>query len=133
VISAVALAAGRSRRMGAIKQLLPFGQHTVVEQVVATLLKCPVDEVLVVTGHRYAEVAQVLEAWPVRLAHNADYAAGEMLSLVQCGLCAIHPLGISTASRPARRACASTAAWPRTAPRSYAPGASTVAAISALK
>jgi molybdenum cofactor cytidylyltransferase len=88
VISAIVLAAGRSRRMGAFNQLLPFGECTIVEQIVATLLKCSVNEVVVVTGHRHAEVAQVLRAWPVRRAHNVDYAAGEMLSSVQCGLLA---------------------------------------------
>ena len=52
MISALVLAAGRSTRMGQLKQLLPLGQHTIIEQVVTTFLASSVDEVVVVTAHR---------------------------------------------------------------------------------
>ena len=86
MISAVVLAAGMSQRMGRLKQLLPYGTHTVIEQVVSTLLESPVDEVLVVTGHERVRVETTLAGWPVRMAFNPDYADGEMLSSVQVGL-----------------------------------------------
>jgi molybdenum cofactor cytidylyltransferase len=89
MISAIILAAGLSVRMGHLKQLLPYGEHTIVEQVVSVLLAAPVDEVLVVTGYRRAAVEAVLRKWPIRTVYNPCYAEGEMLSSVQAGLRAL--------------------------------------------
>ncbi len=86
MISAIVLAAGLSTRMGRPKLLLPYGERTVVEQVVSVLLASPADEVLVVTGHEREAVERALAGWPVRAVFNPDYAAGEMLSSVQVGL-----------------------------------------------
>ncbi len=91
MFSAVVLAAGLSARMGRPKLLLPYGERTVVEQVVSVLLASPADEVLVVTGHERAAVEQALAGWPVQAVFNPDYAAGEMLSSVQVGLEAAAP------------------------------------------
>ncbi len=91
MISAVVLAAGLSTRMGRPKLLLPYGEHTVVEQVVSVLLASPADEVLVVTGHARAAVERALTGWPALAVFNPDYAAGEMLSSVQVGLKAAAP------------------------------------------
>ena len=86
MISAVVLAAGLSTRMKRLKQLLPYGEHTVVEQVVSIILTSPVDEVLVVTGHEREAVEAMLDRWPIRTVFNPHYAEGEMLSSVQVGL-----------------------------------------------
>src|SRR5215207_3212113 len=59
-ISAVLLAAGRSRRMGAFKPLLPFGGVSVAEACVAALRAGGAAEVVVVVGHRGAEVRAAL-------------------------------------------------------------------------
>src|SRR5438128_3767246 len=55
--TAIVLAAGESRRMGTLKPLLPFGSVSVIGQVVRSLQACPIDNVLVVVGHRGAEIA----------------------------------------------------------------------------
>jgi molybdenum cofactor cytidylyltransferase len=55
-IAAVLLAAGRSRRMGAFKPLLPFGSVSVAEACVKTLRAGGAGRVVVVVGHRGAEV-----------------------------------------------------------------------------
>jgi molybdenum cofactor cytidylyltransferase len=89
MISAIVVAAGLSTRMGQLKQLLPYGEHTVIEQVVSVLLASPVDEVLVVTGHERGAVETALAKWPIKTVFNADYAEGEMLSSVQVGLRAV--------------------------------------------
>jgi molybdenum cofactor cytidylyltransferase len=88
MVSGLVLAAGRSTRMGGLKQLLPFGDRTVVERVVSTLLTCPLHEVVVVIGHRAGEVRTVLAAYPVRIVVNPA-PEGDMLSSVQCGVRAI--------------------------------------------
>lgn len=84
MISAIVFAAGLSQRMGTLKQLLPFGDHTVIEQVVAMLLTCPLDEIVVVLGHRHAEIARVLDRWNVRVTVNPRYRQG-MLATIQHG------------------------------------------------
>jgi molybdenum cofactor cytidylyltransferase len=89
MISAVILAAGLSSRMSRPKQLLPYAEHTVIEQVVSVLLASPVDEVLVITGHQRLAVEARLAQWPVRTVFNPGYAEHEMLSSVQAGLEAV--------------------------------------------
>jgi molybdenum cofactor cytidylyltransferase len=84
MISAVVLAAGLSSRMGALKQLLPYGDRSVIEQVVTTLQSCPVDEIIVVLGHRDGDIRAALAAYPVRIAFNARYRE-EMLTSIQSG------------------------------------------------
>jgi molybdenum cofactor cytidylyltransferase len=86
-ITAIVLAAGESRRMGALKPLLPFGNSTVIETVASSLLRCPIDTVLVVVGHRSEEIARQLAPYPVETVLNDDYAAG-MLTSVQRGVAA---------------------------------------------
>lgn len=59
-IAAVLLAAGRSRRMGAFKPLLPFGRRSVLETCVASLLEAGAAEVVVVVGYRGEELRAAL-------------------------------------------------------------------------
>ena len=87
----VLLAAGESRRMGRLKALLPFGEHTVIEHVLQPLLQAELAEVAVVLGHRAAEIATVLQRWPVRLLHNPQYQHG-MTTSVQAALRALQPV-----------------------------------------
>ncbi len=84
--AAIVLAAGLSSRMGRFKLTLPWGDRTVIGQVVATLDAAGVDEIVVVTGHRADEVAAVLAGTTAHSVHNPDYAAGEMLSSIQAGV-----------------------------------------------
>ena len=77
-IAAVLLAAGRSRRMGAFKPLLPFGRRSVVETCVENLLEAGAAEVVVVVGHRGEEVrAALARETRVRFAVN-DVEGSEM-------------------------------------------------------
>jgi molybdenum cofactor cytidylyltransferase len=85
-LAAVVLAAGLSRRMGAPKLVLPWGQTTVIRHVVEVLAESGLDEVLVVTGGAHAQVAAALAGAPVRLVFNPVYEHGEMLSSIQLGL-----------------------------------------------
>jgi molybdenum cofactor cytidylyltransferase len=85
-VSAILLAAGRSRRMGAFKPLLPFGGVTVVQRCVAALLEGGADEVVVVVGHRAEEVRERLAHLPrVRFAVNEE-AGSEMGASVARGV-----------------------------------------------
>jgi molybdenum cofactor cytidylyltransferase len=88
MISAILLAAGESRRMGDFKQLLPFQGKTFVECCVDNLLAAGLDDIIVVTGHRHAEIEQALASRQIKLAFNGDYRAG-MSSSIQCGVRAL--------------------------------------------
>jgi molybdenum cofactor cytidylyltransferase len=83
MMSAVLLAAGESRRMGEFKQLLPLAGKTFVECAADSLLASRVGEVVVVTGHREAEVRRALGARPVKFAHNTDYRSGMSSSIIR--------------------------------------------------
>lgn len=104
MIPAIVLAAGRSRRMGRFKLTLPWGQTTVIGQVMATLQATGAVEAIAVTGSRADEVRAALSGTSVRLVHNPDYAAGEMLSSVQAGLQGLGPAG-SALDAPAGLLC----------------------------
>jgi molybdenum cofactor cytidylyltransferase len=88
VIWAVVLAAGESRRMGTQKLLLPFGERTVVEAVVAAARGSRADRVMAVLGADAGEVRQKLEASGAMFTVNEDYPRG-MLSSVQAGFKAL--------------------------------------------
>ena len=76
-VSAILLAAGQSRRMGAFKPLLPFGARTVIETCVDNLTRAGVGEIVVVLGHRGEEVRARLAHLPLRFAVNEE-AGSEM-------------------------------------------------------
>ena len=90
MIGAVILAAGRSRRMGRNKMLLPYGASTVLETIVKEVTACPaVAEVVVVTGHESDRIAALLASYPVRCTFNPAYARAEMLVSLQVGVRAL--------------------------------------------
>ena len=86
MISAVILAAGQSIRMGQPKMLLPWGQMTVIEKVISTLLEAGIDDLHVVTGGNHLEIEGALSRYRVNFTFNPDYTDGEMLSSVKIGL-----------------------------------------------
>jgi molybdenum cofactor cytidylyltransferase len=88
MIWAVVLAAGASRRMGAQKLLLPFGDTTVVGAVVRAALQSRVDRGLVVVGADRAAVGREVAPRGVEIAVNTRYRLG-MLSSIQAGFKAL--------------------------------------------
>ena len=60
-VLAIVLAAGMSQRMGVPKLALPWGQKTVIGQVVAVLQEAGVGEVIVVTGGAERLVREALK------------------------------------------------------------------------
>jgi len=85
MICAIVLAAGRSRRMGVQKLLLPFDGKTVIAHIVDQLLASHVDEVHVVVGCQGKQISRELSGRPVSIVNNPNYKSG-MLSSVRCGL-----------------------------------------------
>ena len=84
-VAALLLAAGRSRRMGAFKPLLPFGDRTVIEACINNLRGAEVSEIVVVLGHRANEIQKHLESYKPRFALNPD-PDSEMSESIACGV-----------------------------------------------
>jgi molybdenum cofactor cytidylyltransferase len=82
MISAILLAAGQSKRMGELKQLMPFGQSIIVEQAVDNLLGSAVDEVIVVVGYKAEDVTKAIAAKSIKLVINPDYEQGMSTSII---------------------------------------------------
>ncbi len=86
MIAGIVLAAGMSRRMGRLKQLLPLGDRRVIQVVVEQILD-HVDRLFVVLGYRSDEVAAVLAGYPIEVVLNEAYELG-MTSSIRCGVAA---------------------------------------------
>ncbi|MFN8529896.1 MAG: selenium cofactor biosynthesis protein YqeC [Anaerolineae bacterium] len=94
---AIVLTAGLSSRMGQPKPLLEWlNGETILDHILRELKRACVDTIVVVTGNHAEEVERIAAPHGVWTAHNADYAAGEMLSSVKVGLHAL-PTSISGA------------------------------------
>jgi molybdenum cofactor cytidylyltransferase len=85
-VAAILLAAGRSRRMGAFKPLLPFpGKRTVAEACIDHLQSGGVETIVVVLGHRADEVRERLAHLPLLFALNEE-AESEMSTSIARGV-----------------------------------------------
>ena len=91
MIWAVVLAAGESKRMGKPKMLLPFGESTILEIVIRSLLAADFPNVLVVLGAESTRLSELLRDYPVQTVYNPNYSQG-MLSSVQAGFAALPSL-----------------------------------------
>ena len=75
-VAAILLAAGQSSRMGAFKPLLPFADKTVIECCIESLRDGGVETIVVVVGHRAAEVRKKLDQQSLLFAMNPDPKSG---------------------------------------------------------
>ena len=91
MIAAVILAAGRSRRMGQPKMVLPWGRLTVIGQVISAFQSAGIRDILVVTGGAREQVEKAVAPYSIRTIHNSEYEQGEMLSSLQLGVGAMNP------------------------------------------
>ena len=93
-MAGVILAAGLSRRMGQPKMLLPWGQTTVLGQVISTFFLAGLQDILVVTGGASsqveAEIIRLSKKFSLRFVYNPSFESGEMLSSLQFGLQSMH-------------------------------------------
>jgi molybdenum cofactor cytidylyltransferase len=94
VIAAIVLAAGKSERMGRPKMDLPWGETTVIGQVVKTLAGSGIDEIIVVTGGARDDVEAALKrlppGLPIRTEYNPNFEDGSMMQSLERGLGAVH-------------------------------------------
>lgn len=96
-IAAIVAAAGRSTRMGQPKQLLAWGDSTVLATTVGNLVAAGAAPVVCVIGHRGDEMQAALEGTGARVLRNLDYLEGEMLSSYRAGVAALSQDGMAYA------------------------------------
>jgi molybdenum cofactor cytidylyltransferase len=90
MLCAIVTAAGRSRRMGTQKLLLPYAGGTVIGRVVSQLHQSAVDRVFVITAEARRDVSDALAAFDVVTVSNPDPDPEcEMLETIRCGLRAL--------------------------------------------
>jgi molybdenum cofactor cytidylyltransferase len=81
-VAALVLAAGQSRRMGALNKLVALVDGVpMVRATVKNIAASGVDRVVVVTGHEAARVREALHGLDVEVVHNPGYAQGLSTSL----------------------------------------------------
>jgi molybdenum cofactor cytidylyltransferase len=92
-VGAVILAAGRSARMGATKQLLPLGDSTLLEQTLESVRGAGIDEVVLVLGSSAETIRRQLTIPAVeslKVVVNQNFSHG-LASSLRVGLSAVDP------------------------------------------
>jgi molybdenum cofactor cytidylyltransferase len=89
-ISAIILAAGYSRRMGALKPILKLGDKTILERAIRLFRELAIEEVIVVVGHEAREIIPIVHDCGARAIMNGQFERG-MFSSVQAGAKALSP------------------------------------------
>lgn len=84
-VGVVLLAAGESRRMGAPKQLLPFGDTTLIGHAIRQALSSGCSSVIVVLGANVDSIHHTLLDQPVSVVENPDWREG-MGASIRVGL-----------------------------------------------
>ncbi|MGM0413770.1 MAG: nucleotidyltransferase family protein [Bacillota bacterium] len=86
MISAIILAAGEASRMGRLKQLLPWGESTILGTVINNIQESELDgQVRVVLGAESERIKKELSDYNCQFLTNPDYTRG-MFSSVMTGI-----------------------------------------------
>jgi molybdenum cofactor cytidylyltransferase len=75
-VTGLVLAAGGSRRLGRPKQLLPYGEATLLDHVLDTARSCSFDQLLCVIGGAAGDVRQAVDFGRVDVVENPDFGEG---------------------------------------------------------
>ena len=85
-VAGILLAAGKSSRMGRMKQTLPFKGKTLLAHSLAQALRSNLEEVILVLGHRFEEIEKTLPAAllldKLRIVENRNYSEGLSTSII---------------------------------------------------
>jgi molybdenum cofactor cytidylyltransferase len=80
----VVLAAGSSSRLGKPKQLLAYGDESMLQHAAGVAISSGIGPVLVVTGAHQSSVEKDLHGLPVKIVYNPDWEEG-MGASIRCG------------------------------------------------
>jgi len=80
-IAGVILAAGSGSRMDKIKQLLPCGKKTILDQVIYNARCSDLNEIIVVLGYCYDKIQRAVNFFGTKIVINTEYLSGQSSSL----------------------------------------------------
>ena len=89
-VTGLVLGAGGSKRLGRPKQLLPYGDGTLLGHVVGTARECAFDQTIVAIGGASDEVRAGVDLDGVEVVTNEDYGEG-CSSSIAAALAAVDP------------------------------------------
>jgi len=81
-LAVVILAAGESKRMGQAKQLLPWGNSTLLGHTISNVLEVQKDHVYVVLGAFYNQILEKHQNFPVQYIKNERWKDGMSSSII---------------------------------------------------
>lgn len=84
-VGAVIVAAGLSSRMGSFKPMLPWGNTTVIREIIQKFKQAGVEKIVVVTGFRGEQLEQHLEGLQVQCIRNEYYDKSQMFDSAKIG------------------------------------------------
>jgi molybdenum cofactor cytidylyltransferase len=82
-ISGIILAAGSSSRMGKTKQLMQFGNTSILGRVISSARKSFLHEIIVVLGHDAEKIKQKVDLSHTQTVINSEYLKGQSTSLIK--------------------------------------------------
>lgn len=82
--SVIILAAGQGKRMGTVKQLLPWGDTTVLGQSITCYNDINIDKLIIVVGYKADLIKEIFSHYKITWAYNEDFA-GDMASSFKKG------------------------------------------------
>jgi molybdenum cofactor cytidylyltransferase len=85
-ISTIILSAGLSSRMKQCKQVLPWGNTTILGSIIAIYQQIPVEEIIVVSGGFKQLIDKEAKKHGAISVFNPNYANGEMVDSVKRGI-----------------------------------------------
>lgn len=81
-VTGLVLAAGGSRRLGEPKQLLPYGDSTLLDSVLGTARECDFDQLIVTLGGAAGQVRDQVDLSGVEVVENTAFGTGCSSSIV---------------------------------------------------
>jgi molybdenum cofactor cytidylyltransferase len=89
-VTGLVLGAGGSKRLGRPKQLLPYGDRTLLDHTLATARECHFDQLVVPIGGAAAEVRERVDLSGAEVVENYAYGSG-CSSSIAAALSAVDP------------------------------------------
>ncbi|MCX6054609.1 MAG: nucleotidyltransferase family protein [Chloroflexi bacterium] len=84
--SSIILSAGMSTRMKTCKQLLPWGNTTILGTIILTLKTCQLNQIIVVSGGFRDKIEKEANRYQVKIVFNERFQNGEMVDSLKNGL-----------------------------------------------
>ena len=80
-VAGIIIAAGESKRLGRIKQLLPWRGKSLIEFIIQTARDCQLEPIHVILGANYDQIAPLINSPRVKIINNQRWKEGKSTSI----------------------------------------------------